>query len=125
MDYLINIGIYLGIVAAIVGALVGGIWLRRRYNIKDADLELAQLILSVVDLVVAKGNIKFKGEISVVVNYCIEAITFINEFETIDSIRQQKELVSAKVLKICEENGIKPDLALVELIDQIVDYFIK
>jgi len=125
MDYLINIGIYLGIVAAIVGALVGGIWLRRRYNIKDADLELAQLILSVVDLVVSKGNIKFKGEISIVVNYCIEAIVFINEFETVDSIRQQKELVSEKALKICEENGIKPDLALVELIDQIVNYFIK
>jgi hypothetical protein len=117
--------IYLAIAAALVGVAIGGIWLRRRFNIKNADLELAQLILQVIDLLVAKGNIKYKGEISIVVNYVIEAITFVNKFDEVDSIHQQKEFISEKALKIAEENGIKPDQALVELIDQIVDYFIK
>jgi len=125
MDVLLQLGIYLAIAIGIAGIAIVGIWLRRRFNIKDSEIELAKLILQVVDLIVAKGNVKYKGEISVVINYVIEGIKFVNEFEQVDSIHQQKELVAEKALSICEENGITPDQAVVELIDQVIEYFIK
>lgn len=124
MDALIQLGIYLGIAVALIGVAIGGIWIKRKFNIKTEEIELARLVLQVIDLIATKGNIKYKGEISIIVDYTIEAFMFIEEFEQTDSLHQKKELVSEKALKICEENGIKPDPDLANLVDQIVDYFI-
>jgi hypothetical protein len=125
MEILIQLLIYLGICAGIVGICIGGLYLKKKFNIKDSDIELASKIIEVLNYIIKKGNFKFSGQVDLVVKYTLEAISFVEEFENVDAISQKKSLVEEEALQICKENGLEPDMELVKLVNEIVDYFVK
>ena len=125
MEEIINLLIYLAIGAGLVGIAWGGIYIKRKLNISDAEIELGKNIISVVDYIFQNGDIEYKGTVSIIIKYVKESIDFVDEYDNVVDIRQKKELVEDMALRLCEDNGIKMSPELVVLVDNIIDYFVK
>jgi hypothetical protein len=125
MDLLTNLGIYTLICAALVGVAIGGVYLKKKFVIKDSEIDLGKKIIGLLVYIAQKGNFKYKGDVTVIAKYVLEAINFVDEFETAETIDIKKELVSEEALQICKENGVNVDPELIQIIDSIVDYFVK
>jgi len=108
----------------IIGFL--GIWLKRKYNVSKKEMEMLKTIFNTIDYIVSKTNIRYKGQIATVIKYCLQAIDFVNQYsDEYTTPSERKQLIIDKALEICEENGITIDKELIDLIDELVDYFIK
>ena len=125
MEEIINLLIYLAIGAGLVGIAWGGIYIKRKLNISDAEIELGKNIISVVDYIFQNGDIEYKGTVSIIIKYVKESIDFVDEYDNVVDIRQKKELVEDMALRLCENNGIKMSPELVGLVDNIINYFVK
>ena len=125
MEEIINLLIYLAIGLGLVGIAWGGIYIKRKLNISDAEIELGKNIISVVDYIFQNGDIEYKGTVSIIIKYVKESIDFVDEYDNVVDIRQKKELVEDMALRLCEDNGIKMSPELVVLVDNIIDYFVK
>ena len=125
MEEIINLLIYLAIGAGLVGIAWGGIYIKRKLNISDAEIELGKNIISVVDYIFQNGDIEYKGTVSIIIKYVKESIDFVDEYDNVVDIRQKKELIEDMALRLCEDNGIKMSPELVGLVDNIIDYFVK
>jgi len=124
MDILYSVLILAGIFA--IG--FAGVYFKKKYNVKDSDLEMFQLILKMSDHVVATFNqIKYKGEISKIMKYVIEAIDFVLEYEDIEEheLIMKKDLIMVKTREICAREGIELDDELFEIIDESIDFAIN
>jgi hypothetical protein len=117
--------IYLGILIAVGGICFGGIYLKKKYNIQNDELEFAKMLVKAVSFVASKTNFAYKGELDVVGEYVLMAIEDVEKFETFTTIKEQKEFVMQTAYSICEKNGIKVDKELEEVIKYFVDYFVS
>jgi hypothetical protein len=124
MDYIINLGIYLVICAGILGIVFGGVYLKKKFNIKDSEIELSKTIIDLIVYLANKSEFKVKSDITTVAKYVLLAISIIEEFESTATIEEKKQLISEEALAICEENGIVLDKELIGLVNEIVDYFV-
>jgi hypothetical protein len=124
MDILYSVLILLGVFA--VGFL--GVYLKRKKGIEDSDLEMFRLIIRMSDHIVKTfDKIKYKGDISKIMQYVIEAIDFILEYEDIEETEliMKKDLIMVKTREICEREGISLDDELFEIIDESIDFAIN
>jgi len=124
MEELISLGIYLGIGAGILGAIFLITFLKRKFNIKTEELDLAHNIIDLVIYLAKKSDFKYSGDIATVARYVFLAIAITEKYETTDSIDEKKELVSEEALLICEDNGIVLNQEIIGLVNEIVDYFV-
>lgn len=125
MEELINLLIYIGICGGIVGVIFLTTWLKRKFNIKTEEINLAYNIINLIVFLAKKADFKFSGDIATVTRYVLLAISVTEEYEITDTIEEKKQLVSEEALVICEENGIVLDPELIGLVNEIVDYFVK
>lgn len=124
MDILYSVLILLGVFA--VGFL--GVYLKRKKGIEDSDLEMFRLIIRMSDHIVKTfDKIKYKGELSKIMKYVIEAIDFVLEYEDIPETElvMKKDLIMVKTREICEREGIVVDDELFEIIDESIDFAIN
>lgn len=124
MDILYSVLILLGVFA--VGFL--GVYLKRKKRIEDSDLEMFRLIIRMSDHIVKTfDKIKYKGELSKIMKYVIEAIDFVLEYEDIPETElvMKKDLIMVKTREICEREGIVVDDELFEIIDESIDFAIN
>lgn len=124
MEELINLGIYFAICVGIFGVVFGGVYLKKKFNIKDSEIELSKLIVQLVVHLAKKGEFKFSGDIETVAKYVIIAFDIVEEYEQTFTIEEKKDLIASEAMDICEDNGIVVDVETIELISNIIDYFI-
>lgn len=125
MDVLINLGIYLAICMVIIAIMIGGVYLKKKFNIKNSEIVLGEKIIGLLVYIVEKGNFKYSGDVTVVAKYVIQAVDFINSSETYTDIAQKKQAIEDEALRICKDNNINVDPELVGLVSDITDYFVK
>lgn len=117
---------YVLFILVIGGVGFGGIWIKRKFNIKEEEAVLLELILEIVGYITANFEFKVKEGLSKIVLYCLAAITFVEKFEQINDLEIKLELIKDKALDICEERDIYLDDGIVvELIDRIVEYLFR
>jgi len=125
MDILLGAGYWILISIIVLGVAILGIYLKKKFNIKDEEIDLGKKLIGLLVYIAKNSKIKYSGNIDIVAKYVIDAIDFVDEYEDAGTIEGKKDLVSEKALAICRENGIKVDPELVNLVDDIVDYFIQ
>jgi hypothetical protein len=125
MNEIINFGLFTLVVAVIVGIAISGVYLKRKFNIKDSEIEFGQKIIKLLSYLASKTGFSFSGDIEIVAKYVLDAIDFVQEFDRPTSIDEKRSLISEKTLQICTENNITVDTELVNAINEIVDYFIN
>lgn len=120
MDFLI----YAAVIACLFAVALGGIYVKRRLNVTQKEIETITIILNTIDYITERVHFKYKNKVSVIVKYCMEALDFIlvAEFEDTQYI---KELVCEKALDICRENQIELDDNTVDAVNMIVDYIVE
>jgi hypothetical protein len=121
---LIGILVYLGICVAIVAVIALIIFLKKKIGIKDSEIELSKLIIQLVVHLAKKGEFKFSGDVETVAKYVLIAFNIVDEYEETKTIEEKKALVIKEAKKLCEDNGIPVDGEAIQLISDIVDYFI-
>lgn len=121
---LIGILVYLGICVAIVAVIALIIFLKKKIGIKDSEIELSKLIIQLVVYLAKKGEFKFSGDVETVAKYVLIAFNIVDEYEETKTIEEKKALVIKEAKKLCEDNGIPVDGEAIQLISDIVDYFI-
>ncbi len=120
MDFLI----YASIIACLFAITLGGVYIKRRLNVTQKEIETITIILNTVEYITERVHFKYKNKVSVIVKYCMEAVDFILEAEFKDT-QYIKELVCEKALDICRENQIELDDNTVDAVKMIVDYIVK
>ena len=116
---------YVLFILVIGGVGFGGIWIKRKFNIKEEETTLLMLILEVIGYITANFEFKIKEGLSRIVVYCMEAITFVEEFEDINDLESKLEIIKDMAFEICHEHDIDlTDGVAIELIDRIVGVFI-
>lgn len=125
MSILINYGYMILIAAIIFGVGIGGIYLKKKFNVKDDDIAFGQKIIKLLAYLASKTGFSFSGDIELVAKYVLEAIDFVQEFDRPTSIDEKRSLISEKTLQICTENNITVDTELINAINEIVDYFVN
>lgn len=117
-----DILIYLGILIGIIGIGFGGVYLKKKFDIKNSDIEFLQLILEVCDYITSKFEFKYKKGISLIIEKCLEAIMFVEKIESIEDIEQKIILCKEKAIELCMECGIDIEDGTPEIIDKIIKY---
>ena len=125
MDVLVNLGIYLAIGLGLVGIIFGATYLKKKFNIKDSEIELGEKVINLLVYITSKSNFKYSGDLKLIAKYVLDAIDFVNEIEDAVSIEEKKALVENEALEICIYNGLKIDNELVQIVSEIVDFFVK
>lgn len=113
---------YVLIFIGIIGLGAGSIYLKRKFNLKDNEVELMRVILKVVDFIAKNFEFKFNDNVSEIVKYSFDALEFVEEYEEIEDNLAKLELVKQKAFKICVENGITTDPGTVEIVDKVAEY---
>jgi hypothetical protein len=124
METLISIGIYLLILAGIFGVVFLITYLKRKFGIKDEEINLAYNIISFIQYIAKKSDFKYSGDIATVTRYVLLAISISEEIEDADTIEEKKESAINEALLICEANGIELEPELINLVNEIIDYFV-
>jgi hypothetical protein len=89
------------------------------------DTKSIRLVLLVVDYIVKNFNFNFKTEASLVVKYCLEALSFVEEFNQDIILDEKRALVKDKAIEILGENGITVGNEEIQIVDAIVDYLVE
>lgn len=124
MEELINLGIYLGIGIGIFGVIFLITFLKRKFNIKNEEINLAHNIIDLILYLTKKSDFKYSEDIVTVARYVFLAIEITEKYEIADSIDEKKQLISEEALAICESNGITLNQEVIGLVNEIVDYFV-
>lgn len=103
----------------------GSVYLKRKFNIKQDEIDLLNLILDVVNYLSKTIEFKYKDDVSAIVTYCFRAIVFVDDFEKIEDLDMRKLLVKEKAVSFCAEHGMDLDDGIVEIVDKIVEYIFK
>ena len=118
--------IYVGVVVGLFLIGSGALYIKRKLNLQDEDMEYVGLVLETVNYITKQFEFKYKENVSDIVEYSIEAIDFIEEYEDVQDIEFKKELVKEKALIICEKEGVDlGDGTIVEIVDSIVDFLVE
>jgi hypothetical protein len=117
-----DILIYLGILVGIIGIAFLGVYLKKKFNLKDSDVQFLQLILEICDYITSKIEFKYQEGVSVVVEYCLQAVSFVEMFDDIEDLEQKIIICKEKAIEACVDNGFEVDNGLIEIIDQVIDY---
>jgi hypothetical protein len=125
MEALTSIGIYLLVLAGIFGVVFVVTFLKRKFGIKDEEIDLAYNIINFIQYIAKKSDFKYSGDIATVTRYVLLAISICEDLEEADTIEEKKELAINEALLICEVNGVNLDQELVGLVNEIIDYFVK
>ena len=101
----------------------GGVYLKRKFDIKDAELEFVGLLMEVVDFITQQFEYKYKDDVTKIVQYVIEALLYIEQFEATSDVQLKRDLIREKALIIAENEGIDLESGeVIEIVDRIVDY---
>lgn len=122
---LINGFVYVGIMLGVFLVAFGGVYLKKKFNINKEEIEFMKLILDTIDYITSKTEFKYKIAISVVVEYVMEAINFVDEYEVIENEEDRKQKIKDKALEICAYYGIEVDEGFIQIVDDIIDYLLK
>lgn len=114
---------YILAVAGLFALGYGAIWLKRKYNIKETEVDTVKLMLEVVDFITQQFEFKYDDKVSAVVKYCFEAMLFVEEFEGLEGNYAIKiEVIQEKALDLMEKNGITIDNGTDEIVERVVEY---
>lgn len=117
--------IYAGVVVALFALGAIGIYVKRKFDLKNEEVYLIRLILDTVDYITKQFEVKYKDDISRIVEYCFIALDFVEVYSLEDNIEIKKDLVRDKAIDICEKEGINlEDGTVIEIVDKIVDYIL-
>lgn len=123
MDYTI-LGYALFLVVIFV-ICFGGVFLKRKFKIKDSELELAKQIINGANYIASTTNFAYKGQLSEVVKLCILSINAVESYADFNTIEAKKSFIKEKALIMCNDYNIKTDHELNMIVDGLVDYFVK
>lgn len=113
---------YIGILILVIGIVGFGYWGKRKYNIKDDELNMAMLVISVIKYITSQFKFNNSELVEKVLYYVIEAMAVIQEYDGLP-IEERNELIRNEAIEICKLEGIVVDDEIVELIDGILKYF--
>lgn len=118
--------LYYALFLIVIGAIsFGGVWLKRKYNIKDDENKLLHLMLQIANFITQKVDFKYQQGLVTVINYALEALAFVENFEEIQDIQEKILIIKDKAIEICEENKLEIDDGTIEIIDMIIDYLLE
>ena len=114
--------IYSGVLILIGLISFGGVWLKRKFQLKEQETELLYLILQVANFITQKIEFKYQDGVATIVGYCLEAWTFVEDFENITDTETKIQIIKDKAIEICEEHNIFLDTGVIEIVDMVIDY---
>lgn len=117
--------IYIGVLILLGLISFGGVWLKRKFQLKEQETELLYLILQVANFITQKIEFKYQDGVATIVGYCLEALTYVEEFEQITDIDTKIQVIKDKAIEICEKNNIPLDDGTIEITDMIIDYLVE
>ena len=120
-----DILIYVGILVGVIGIAFGGVYLKKKFDLKDSDVQFLQLILEICDYITSKIEFKYQEGVSIVVEYCLQAVSFVELFDDVESIEEKILLCKEKAAEICIDNGLSVDDGLMEIIDQVIEHIFE
>lgn len=103
---------------------ISGVWLMRKYHVTDKEKESLALILKIIDYITNKTSLTYKGEISIVVKYCLEALYLIEKYQEAEDILDKKKVVKEETLDILKANNIKVDKEVIALVDEVINFIV-
>lgn len=109
----------------VVGVGISGVYIKKKFKITKKDADLFKLIVNTIDYVTQNYDIKYKGNISIIIQYVYGALDFVNKYDTTKTLDEKQELVKNKALFICKKKNIKVDDDTVDLIDNLAEYVVK
>lgn len=121
MDTLIYIGIIIGLFA--LGCF--GIYLKKKFNLKEEDIQHLGCVLDITNYINKNFEYKFKKNVSLIIQYFILAIKHIEDFDDGLTIEEMKVLSVNKAKQICSIHGIEIDEKFEEIIDKTIDYILN
>lgn len=121
---LINGFIYVGIMLGICVVTFLGVYLKKKYSITKEEIDFMKLILDTIDYITSKTEFKYKIAISTIVEYVIDAIDFVDEYETIKNEEDRRQKIKDKALEICVDYGIEVDDEFIQILDDMIDYLL-
>lgn len=113
--------IFVGIAVLVLGILIGIVWVRKKFNIKDADIDNLKLILDLIDVLNTTYEWKYSKELSVVCDYVLMALRIAKENVDMTDMVKVREYVFLQAEAICQINNIPVDDALRDLLGKIID----
>lgn len=115
--------IYFGLVIGLLGLGTGAVYLKRKLNISEKEMELAYMVLEVVDFITSQFEFKYKEDVSLVVEYVFMAKDFVEEYEGLEGdYRVKIELIQDKALDLLDKNGVAIDDGTDEIVERIVEF---
>ncbi len=115
---------FIGIAVAVLVYLIGIVWVRKKFGIKDMDLDNAKLILELIDVLNTKYDWKYNKELSVVFDYALMALKIARENVDMTNLVKVREYLFLQTEAICQINNIPVDETLRDLIGKIIDSLI-
>lgn len=116
--------IFIGIAVAVLVFLTGVVWVRKKFNIKDVDIDNLNLILDLIDALNASYDWNYSKELSVVCDYVLMALKIAKENVDMTDLVKSREYIFMQAEAICQINNIPVDEELRDLLGKIIDALI-